>query len=104
MAKINPNSMFFSFASPFVQNAYDMQYFVIKISDNGEGIPAEKISYIFEPFFTNKDKGTGLGLSMVYRIVKIHAGGIYVESKEGAGTDFYISLPFNRANNKNVDF
>lgn len=103
MAKLNPNSMFFSFASPFLQNAKDAQHFVIKISDNGEGIPAEKISYIFEPFFTNKDKGTGLGLSMVYRILKDHEGGIYVESTEGSGTDFYISLPLNRTN-KNVDF
>ncbi|MBM2835702.1 MAG: hypothetical protein HW406_2863, partial [Candidatus Brocadiaceae bacterium] len=96
MAKLNPNSVFFSFASPFVRDPNDTQYFVIKISDNGEGIPAEKISHIFEPFFTNKDKGTGLGLAMVYRIIKDHEGGIYIESKEAAGTDFYISLPLNR--------
>ncbi|MBI2472222.1 MAG: PAS domain S-box protein [Planctomycetes bacterium] len=98
MAKLNPNSIFFSFASPFLRDSNDTQYFVIKISDNGEGIPPEKISHIFEPFFTNKDKGTGLGLSMVYRIIKDHEGGIYIESKEGAGTDFYISLPLNRTN------
>ncbi|HHT9136760.1 MAG TPA: ATP-binding protein [Candidatus Wunengus sp. YC60] len=98
MAKLNPNSIFFSFASPFSLDSNDTQYFVIKISDNGEGIPAEKISHIFEPFFTNKDKGTGLGLSMVYRIIKDHEGGIYIESREGTGTDFYISLPLNRTN------
>ncbi|MDO8141994.1 MAG: ATP-binding protein [Candidatus Brocadiales bacterium] len=98
MAKLNPNSIFFSFASPFSRDSNDTQYFVIKISDNGEGIPAEKISHIFEPFFTNKDKGTGLGLSMVYRIIKDHEGGIYIESREGTGTDFYISLPLNRTN------
>ena len=44
-----------------------MQYFVIKISDNGTGVSAEKISHIFEPFFTNKDKGyrawIGYGIS-----------------------------------------
>jgi len=98
MAKLNPNSVFFSFTSPFLQNPNDTQYFVIKISDNGEGIPVEKISHIFEPFFTNKDKGTGLGLAMVYRIIKDHEGAIYIESREGAGTDFYISLPLNRTN------
>lgn len=96
MAKLNPNSVFFSFASPCLRDPNDTQYFVIKISDNGEGIPVEKISHIFEPFFTNKEKGTGLGLAMVYRIIKDHEGGIYIESRKGTGTDFYISLPLNR--------
>lgn len=98
MAKLNPNSVFFSFDSPFLRDTNDTLYFVIKISDNGAGIPAEKISHIFEPFFTNKDKGTGLGLAMVYRIIKDHEGGIYIESRKGTGTDFYISLPLNRTN------
>lgn len=96
MAKLNPNNVFFSFASPFLRDPNDTLYFVIKISDNGAGIPAEKISHIFEPFFTNKEKGTGLGLAMVYRIVKDHEGAIYIESREGEGTDFFICLPFNR--------
>ena len=98
MAKLNPNNVFFSFASPFLRDPNDTLYFVIEISDNGVGIPAEKTSHIFEPFFTNKEKGTGLGLAMVYRIIKDHKGAIYVESREGAGTDFYISLPLNRTN------
>ncbi|MBI2556956.1 MAG: PAS domain-containing protein [Planctomycetes bacterium] len=98
MAKLNHNSVFFSFTSPFLRDTTDTLYFVIKISDNGAGIPAEKISHIFEPFFTNKDKGTGLGLAMVYRIIKDHEGGIYIESRKGTGTDFYISLPLNRTN------
>ena len=98
MAKLNPNSVFFSFASPFLRDPNNTQYFLIKISDNGEGISAEKISHIFEPFFTNKDNGTGLGLAMVYRIIKDHEGALYIESREGAGTDFYISLPLNRTN------
>ncbi len=97
MAKVHPGSAFFSFVSP-LSNNLKKQYFVIKISDNGAGIPSEKISYIFEPFFTNKEKGTGLGLAVVYRIIKDHEGGIYVESKEGVGTDFYISLPLNTIN------
>ncbi|MDN3515387.1 MAG: ATP-binding protein [Candidatus Brocadia sp.] len=93
MAKDRPGSVFFSFASS-VSGDLNKQYFVIKISDNGTGIPAEKIPHVFEPFFTDKDKGTGLGLAIVYRIVKDHEGGIYIESKEGVGTEFYISLPF----------
>lgn len=102
MAKEQPGSVFFSFVSPLLSNL-NKQYFVIKISDNGTGIPAEKISRIFEPFFTSKEKGTGLGLAVVYRIIKDHEGGIYVESKEGAGTDFYISLPLNKMNAGNTD-
>ncbi|MCF6154906.1 MAG: PAS domain-containing protein [Candidatus Brocadia sp.] len=94
MAKEHSGSVFFSFVSS-LSNNLSKQYFVIKISDNGTGIPAEKISHIFEPFFSNKDKGTGLGLAVVYRIIKDHEGGIYVESKEGIGTDFYIGLPVN---------
>lgn len=92
MAKEDPYSIFFSFASHQLDQ-FNKQYFVVKISDNGTGIPAEKIAHIFEPFFTNKDKGTGLGLAIVYRIIKDHEGCLYVKSKEGAGTDFYISLP-----------
>ena len=102
MAKLNPNSVFFSFASPFLRDPNKTQYFLIKISDTGEGISAEKISHIFEPFFTNKDNGTGLGLAMVYRIIKDHEGALYIESREGAGTDFYISLPLNRTNTNTI--
>lgn len=96
MAKANLNSVFFPFAPHSLRNVDNKQYFVIKISDNGIGIPTENMSQIFEPFFTDKDKGTGLGLAMVYRIIKDHEGGIYIESKAGAGTDFYIILPLNR--------
>lgn len=97
MATERPGRVFFSFASPLLDEL-NRQYFVIKVTDNGMGIPAEKLSDIFEPFFTNKDKGTGLGLAIVFRIMKDHEGCIYVESKEGAGTDFYISLPINSIN------
>ncbi len=92
MAKERPGSIFFSFASTRLGDQ-NIPYFVIKISDNGTGIPVEKISHIFEPFSTFKEKGTGLGLAVVYRIIKDHEGGIYVESREGAGTDFCISFP-----------
>ncbi len=50
---------------------------------------------IFEPFFTTKPtgQGTGLGLSLSYDIVKVHEGKLSVESKEGEGTIFKITLP-----------
>lgn len=97
MAKEHPGSIFFSFASHQLDQ-FNKPYFVVKISDNGTGIPAEKLAHIFEPFFTNKDKGTGLGLAIVYRIIKDHEGCIYVESKEGTGTDFSVGLPLHSMN------
>ncbi|MBN1481182.1 PAS domain-containing sensor histidine kinase [candidate division KSB1 bacterium] len=65
------------------------------ISDNGVGIPANNLDHIFEPFFTTKKsgKGTGLGLWVSYNIIKSFSGDIKVESVEGEGTVFLISLP-----------
>ena len=68
----------------------------ITVTDNGGGIPAAVIQKIFQPFFTTKPtgEGTGLGLSMSYDIItKGHDGQLLVESKEGEGTSFVISLP-----------
>jgi two-component system sensor histidine kinase AtoS len=66
---------------------------VVKISDNGVGIPEEIINHIFDPFFTTKEKGHGLGLSIAHRIVREHGGFISVQSKVGEGATFSISLP-----------
>ncbi|PIO47358.1 MAG: hypothetical protein CMR00_10920 [[Chlorobium] sp. 445] len=70
---------------------------VIKIADNGKGIPPENLKRIFEPFFTTKDvgQGTGLGLSIVYKIIEKHKGKIDVQSQVGKGTEFTITLPIN---------
>ncbi|MCI0658912.1 MAG: ATP-binding protein [Acidobacteria bacterium] len=67
----------------------------IRVSDSGVGIPATSLPRIFEPFFTARwdGKGTGLGLSVVQRIVLEHGGTIQVESVEGAGSTFTVSLP-----------
>lgn len=69
---------------------------IIKISDTGKGIARESIDKIFEPFFTTKGKGTGLGLAIVFNVIKKHAGDITVESEEGKGTTFTITLPAQR--------
>ncbi|MBS1978644.1 MAG: tetratricopeptide repeat protein [Bacteroidetes bacterium] len=68
----------------------------IRIIDNGIGIPARVVEKIFQPFFTTKPagQGTGLGLSLSYDIItKGHGGELKVETKEGEGTTFIVSLP-----------
>ena len=67
----------------------------IAIEDIGEGIPDKDMNRIFEPFFTTKEvgSGTGLGLSVSHGIITKMGGTIEVESKEGRGTTFILSLP-----------
>ena len=69
----------------------------IRVTDNGNGIPQKVLDKIFQPFFTTKPtgQGTGLGLSLAYDIVKAHGGELRVETKEGEGSVFIISIPVN---------
>ena len=68
---------------------------LIKIKDNGIGVPQGLVDKIFQPFFTTKPagQGTGLGLSMSYDIVKAHGGELKVETEEGKGSEFIVRLP-----------
>ena len=77
----------------------DADQAVIRISDNGQGIPEEIINRIFDPFFTTKDvgKGTGLGLSLSKAIIDQHHGTVSVSSKMAVGTTFEIRLPLQQA-------
>lgn len=67
----------------------------LKVTDDGPGIAPEIQSRVFDPFFTTKTagEGTGLGLSVSYGIVKDHGGDIRLESREGEGCTFIITLP-----------
>ncbi len=66
---------------------------VIRLKDNGPGIPESIQDKIFQPFFTTKEEGTGLGLSIAARIVEEHQGRLDIQSKEGQGSTFTITLP-----------
>lgn len=68
---------------------------VIKVSDQGSGIPHQVLENIGEPFLTTKENGTGLGLPVSYNIVYRHGGTISIETGSG-GTTFIIKLPLNR--------
>ncbi|WP_341365697.1 ATP-binding protein [Yoonia sp. BS5-3] len=70
-------------------------YVVVKVIDEGHGIPPDKLTKIFEPFWTTKrtSEGTGLGLSTAYGIVKQTGGYIFVDSDPGVGTQFSLLFP-----------
>ena len=75
---------------------------VIEVQDSGQGIPAEHLPHIFDPFFSTKGtEGTGLGLSISYGIIRKHKGEISVRSEPGRGTTFTIKLPVYRAEEEN---
>lgn len=65
----------------------------MSIRDNGGGVDQQRLSRLFDPFYTTKENGTGLGLSVSYGIIKNHGGLISVESVKGKGTVFVITLP-----------
>jgi YD repeat-containing protein len=78
-----------------VTSDYDAAARVIRVTvqDNGSGISPDHLKSIFEPFFTTKDYGTGLGLSICRDVVIRHHGQITVDSIQGQGTTFTITLP-----------
>lgn len=68
-------------------------FICVKISDNGCGIPSERLEHIFEPFITYKKGGTGLGLAIASRIARAHKGSLTVTSVPGHLTTFTLMLP-----------
>ena len=79
-----------------VQLRYDGRRWVrIIVEDHGNGIPEYVQEKMFEPFFSTKtkDKGTGLGLSISFGIVKEHHGNLYIKTRQGIYTRFYLDLP-----------
>ena len=77
------------------ENESGRKQILISESDNGPGIPEDKIDTIFEPFMTTKKNGNGWGLALSKRIITSHKGTIQVKSFQGGGTVFEILLPMN---------
>jgi two-component system sensor histidine kinase AtoS len=65
----------------------------LRVQDTNGGIPAERLTQIFEPLYTTKPGGTGLGLYIVKEVVRAHRGQVTVESQVGHGTTFTLTLP-----------
>jgi signal transduction histidine kinase len=77
---------------------HDEFYINVSIADTGMGIPPDKLSLIFEPFFrcggkNEKHSGSGLGLTFCKKIMESHKGCVAVSSKEGEGTTFVLTFP-----------
>jgi signal transduction histidine kinase len=66
---------------------------LLRISDEGPGIPDDIRSKIFDLYFTTKTGGSGIGLAMTYRILQLHHGSVEVQSKQGRGTEFLLRIP-----------
>jgi len=76
-----------------VSLAEDRKFAVLRIADQGTGIPDEIKDKIFDLYFTTKSGGSGIGLAMTYRIVQLHHGSIEVQSEIGRGTEFLLRIP-----------
>ena len=71
----------------------DRKNSILRITDEGCGIPDEIREKIFDLYFTTKSEGSGIGLAMTYRIIQLHHGSIEVQSKSGLGTEFVLRIP-----------
>ncbi|PLR68795.1 ATP-binding protein [Bacillus sp. UMB0893] len=76
-----------------ITGTLDNDHVTIRISDNGKGMSAAVKESLFNPFFTTKEQGTGIGLAVCNEIIKSNNGKIHVESEEGRGSAFEITLP-----------
>jgi signal transduction histidine kinase len=73
---------------------------VLRVRDEGIGIPARDQARLFEPFHRAHNvvniSGTGLGLAIVYKAVTLHGGVVHCTSEEGEGTEFVVNIPLER--------
>jgi len=69
------------------------QSIAVSISDDGPGIPPDKLGRIFEAYYTTKERGTGLGLATVKHNVELYGGHVSVESELGKGARFTLIFP-----------
>jgi signal transduction histidine kinase len=66
---------------------------VLEVSDTGVGIPAEKLTRVFDAYYTTKSDGSGLGLLIVLRILRAHGGRVDLASQPGKGTTVTLRFP-----------
>ena len=92
----------------FINLFFDSEFVHIKIKDSGIGVPKEKIDSIFEKFvrvdksFSRENEGSGIGLSIVKSLVELLEGEISLKSEENKGSEFTVSLPNIKLNEKDL--
>jgi len=72
---------------------YDDDYVILEFSDTGDGISADKLNRMFDPFKSFKKGGTGLGMMIIERVLRVHGAEMSVDTKEGEGTAIVIKFP-----------
>jgi signal transduction histidine kinase len=81
----------------FLRMNYSSRFIIIRVKDEGIGIPSEEINNLFVPFYrasnTGEISGSGLGLAIVKRAVELHNGKISIKSEVGIGTEFIVTIP-----------
>ena len=68
-------------------------FVLVKISDNGVGIPPDELKRLFQPFHTTKSNGQGLGLFAAKHILEMHRGSVEIQSTKGLGSTVIVKLP-----------
>lgn len=76
-----------------VNGFYNDDYVVLEFSDTGDGISADKLNRMFDPFKSFKKGGTGLGMMIIERVLRVHGAEMSVDTKEGEGTAIVIKFP-----------
>jgi CheY-like chemotaxis protein len=99
LIEISTESRFLDYPIRGYNTVNEGEYILLRVKDSGEGIGAEDLDHIFEPFYTKKKmgrSGTGLGLAVVWGTVQDHHGYIDVTSTKGDGTTFDLYFPLSR--------
>ena len=73
--------------------AINQHMMLIRVADDGPGIPEEVIDQVFDPFFTTRAAGTGLGLAVLASVVQRHGGTVHAANRDCGGAQFTILLP-----------
>ena len=76
-----------------VNGFYNDDYIVLEFTDTGDGISADKLNHMFDPFKSFKKGGTGLGMMIIERVLRLHGAEMSVDTKEGEGTAIVIKFP-----------